>query len=54
MILDDLPDEWKEWIALTPMERLERSEKRLAEYRAMGGSFDPDPDPTSPCYHTEN
>jgi hypothetical protein len=48
MEFDDLPDEWKEWISLTPLERLRRSEQMFADYLAMGGSLDPDPDPTSP------
>jgi hypothetical protein len=48
MLFDDLPDEWKEWISLTPLERFRRSEQKFAEYLAMGGSLDPDPDPTSP------
>jgi len=48
MQFDDLPDEWKEWISLTPLERFRRSEQMFAEYLAMGGSLDPDPDPTSP------
>lgn len=48
MTYDDLPDEWKEWLELSPSERFARSEQMLAEYLAMGGSLDPDPDPTSP------
>ena len=48
MQFDDLPDEWKEWISLTPLERFRRSEQMFAQYLAMGGSLDPDPDPTSP------
>jgi len=50
MLYEDLSDEWKEWIALTPMERFRQSEKIFADYLAMGGSLDPDPDPTSPFY----
>ena len=45
---EQLPDEWKEWIALTPLERFRRSEALFAQYLAMGGSLDPDPDPASP------
>ncbi len=48
MRFDDLPDEWKEWISLKPLERFRRSEQIFADYLAMGGSLDPDPDPTSP------
>ena len=48
MKYDQLPDEWKEWLELQPLERFARSERMLVEYIAMGGSLDPDPDPTSP------
>ena len=48
MTYDQLPDEWKEWLSLPPLERFARSERTLVEYIAMGGSLDPDPDPTSP------
>ena len=48
MQYDQLPDEWKEWLDLQPLERLARSEQMLVEYIAMGGSLDTDPDPTSP------
>ena len=40
--LDELPDEWKEWINLTPIERFRRSEILFAQYLAMGGSLDPE------------
>ena len=53
MMFEDMPDEWKEWIDLTPMERFRQSEKLFAQYLAMGGSLDPDPDPTSPFYDPE-
>jgi hypothetical protein len=45
---DDWSDEWKEWVALTPIERFRESEKIFAQYLALGGTLDPDPDPTSP------
>lgn len=48
MTYEQLPDEWKEWVDLTPLERFRRSEELFAQYLAMGGSLDPDPDPTSP------
>lgn len=48
MTYEQLPDEWKEWVDLTPLERFRRSELIFAQYLAMGGSLDPDPDPTSP------
>jgi hypothetical protein len=50
MTYEELPDEWKEWLDLTPIERFRQSERLFAEYLAMGGSLDPDPDPTSPFY----
>jgi len=48
MIFEQMSDEWQEWIELTPIERFRQSEKLFAQYLAMGGSLDPDPDPTSP------
>jgi hypothetical protein len=51
---DQLSDEWKEWLDLTPIERFRESEKIFAQYLAMGGSLDPDPDPTSPFYDAES
>jgi hypothetical protein len=53
MTYDQLPDEWKEWIDLRPIERFRQSESLFAEYLAMGGSLDPDPDPTSPFYDSQ-
>ncbi len=53
MLFEDLSDEWKEWLELTPIERFKESEKIFAQYLAMGGSLDPDPDPTSPFYDAE-
>ena len=35
---------------MTPIERFRQSEKLFAHYLAIGGSLDPDPDPTSPFY----
>ena len=48
MTYEELPDEWKDWLALTPIQRFEESEKLFAQYLTMGGSLDPDPDPQSP------
>lgn len=48
MTYDEMPDEWKEWVALTPLERFAQGEQLLVEYIAQGGSLDPDPDPSSP------
>ena len=53
MTYEELPDEWKDWLALSPIERFRQSEKLFAQYLAMGGSLDPDPDPTSPFYDAE-
>ena len=50
MKFEDWPEEWQEWARLTPLERFRESEKIFANYLAMGGSLDPDPDPTSPFY----
>ena len=30
--IEDWPDEWQEWVALTPMERFRESEKIFAQY----------------------
>jgi hypothetical protein len=46
----DWPEEWQAWVKLTPMERFCESEKLFAQYLAMGGSLDPDPDPSDPFY----
>ena len=48
MMFEQMPEEWQEWIDLTPLERFRESEKIFAQYLAMGGSLNPDPDPTSP------
>ena len=53
MKFEDWPEEWQEWAKLTPLERFRESEKIFAQYLAMGGSLDPDPDPTSPFYDPE-
>ena len=53
MTYEQLPAEWKEWLDLTPLERFRHSEVIFAQYLAMGGSLDPDPDPTSPFYDPE-
>ena len=54
MTHEQLPDEWKEWLDLTPLKRFRESEKIFAQYLAMGGSHDPDPDPTSPFYDPQD
>src|SRR4051812_15493045 len=50
MMYEQMSDEWKEWIDLSPIERFRQSERIFAQYLAMGGSLDPDPDPQSPFY----
>jgi hypothetical protein len=50
MTFEEMPDEWQEWLELTPIERFRQSEKLFAQYLVMGGNLDPDPDPTSPFY----
>ena len=50
MQFEDWPEEWQERAKLTPSERFRESEKIFAQYPAMGGSLDPDPDSTSPFY----
>jgi hypothetical protein len=42
--------EWLEWIQLTPAERFEASQQLFANFLALGGSLDPEPDPQSPFY----
>ena len=53
-MFEDLSEEWRAWIALTPLERWRESQKRMAEYLANGGSLEPDPDPQSPFYDPED
>ena len=48
MTYEQMPEEWQEGVDLTPLERFRRSEEIFAQYLAIGGSLDPDPDPTSP------
>ena len=53
MMFEDLPDEWREWIALTPLERLQESDKLWNMFLTLGGNLDPEPDPQSPFYFPE-
>ena len=53
-MFENLPDEWREWIALTPLERWRWSQELLATYLGNGGTLDPDPDPQSPFYFPED
>lgn len=43
-------DEWAEWYALTPQERLAESSRLWQTYIALGGSLDPEPDTQSPFF----
>lgn len=43
MTYEQMPEEWQEWIDLTPLECFRRSEAIFAQYLARGGSLDPDP-----------
>jgi len=43
-------DEDKEWLSLTPRQRILETTKLWRLYLSLGGSFDPEPDPQSPFY----
>jgi hypothetical protein len=43
-------EEWAEWYALTPAQRLEESSRLWQTYLELGGSLDPEPDSQSPFY----
>lgn len=42
--------EWADWYQLTPLERWHESGKLWAQYLAIGGSLDPEPDTQSPFH----
>ena len=46
-------DEWAEWYAMTPAQRLEASSRLWETYLQLGGSLDPEPDSQSPFYSEE-
>lgn len=49
--IEDLYDpEWADWCRMTPEERWNESARLWAQYIALGGSLDPEPDPQSPFY----
>ena len=50
---DIVSPEWAEWYRMTPQERWAAQDQMWATYLALGGSLDPDPDPTSPFYDPE-
>ena len=43
-------DETKEWLSLTPAERIKETTKLWQLYLSLGGRLDPEPDPQSPFY----
>jgi hypothetical protein len=42
--------EWAEWYRMTPAERWVQSQRLWADYLALGGSLDPEPDTDSPFH----
>jgi len=42
--------EWAEWYRMTPAGRWVESQRLWADYLALGGSLDPEPDTQSPFY----
>jgi len=42
--------EWAEWYRMTPQERWDASARMWADYLALGGSLDPEPDSQSPFF----
>ncbi len=50
---DVVEPEWVEWYGMTPLERLEASERLWEQYLSMGGSLDPEPDTQSPFFDPE-
>lgn len=49
----DFIDEDREWLSLTPAQRLLETTKLWEFYIALGGNLDPQPDPQSPFYFKE-
>ena len=45
--------EWAEWYRMSPIERWEASARMWADYLALGGSLDPEPDTDSPFFDEE-
>lgn len=44
----DHEDSWKQWYAMTPLQRWNESMKIWQFYMQVGGTLDPEPDPQSP------
>lgn len=49
-IEDVCEPEWAEWYRMTPPERWAASQRLLAQFLALGGSLEPEPDSQSPFY----
>ena len=45
--------EWAEWYRMTPQQRWEATERMWADYLALGGSLEPEPDMDSPFFDAE-
>lgn len=45
--------EWAAWYRLTPEERWEKSQAMWADFLALGGSLDPEPDTQSPFFNAQ-
>jgi hypothetical protein len=43
MTFEEMPDEWQEWLTLTPVERFRQSEKLFAQYLAWEAALIPTP-----------
>lgn len=46
-------DEDKEWLNLTPSQRIRETTKLWRLYLSLGGNLDPEPDTQSPFYFQE-
>jgi hypothetical protein len=45
--------EWAEWYAMTPAQRWAATSQLWAQYLALGGSLDPEPDSQSPFFDAD-
>ena len=46
----EFTDEDREWLSITPRQRILETTKLWRLYLSLGGSLDPEPDPQSPFY----
>ena len=46
--------EWAQWYRMTPEQRWNASARLWADYLALGGSLDPEPDPQSPFFDPDD